>query len=109
MKPIKKHDAALYRIIEQKIATMEYRILPHANKRKRERNISDLDIINILEGKRGYGRKRNKSKDKYEPDREDWNYCIEGQNKDNEKIRIIISFEKNLMPIITVIRINNHD
>lgn len=109
MKPVKKNDKELYRIVEQKIVAMEYRILPHAKKRKKERDVSDLDIINILEGKRGYGRKRNKPKDKYESNREDCNYCIEGQNKDADKIRIVISFEKNIMPIVTVIRTNSYE
>lgn len=106
MKPIKKGDKVLYALIEDKIQKAQYVILPHAKERQIQRNISDLDVINILEGKRGYSRRRNKPKDKYETDREDWNYCIEGMNVDKEQIRIIVSFEADQMPIITVMRIH---
>jgi hypothetical protein len=39
----------------------------------------------------------------------DWNYCIEGYDVDEQKIRIIISFDANLMLIITVMRINDEE
>jgi len=62
--------------------------------------------LDILEGRDGRKRRRNKSKDKFEVGREDWNYCIEGINLDNEKIRIIISFAEGQVPIITIMWIN---
>jgi hypothetical protein len=71
-----------------------------------EREILDLDVLDILEGKKGRHRKRNKSKDKYEADREDWNYCFEGINLDQVLLRIIITINNGLMPIITVMRLN---
>jgi hypothetical protein len=52
-------------------------------------------------------RKRNKSKDTYTPGYKDWNYCIEGNDFDGQKIRIIISFDGELMLVITVICIDN--
>jgi hypothetical protein len=36
---------------------------------------------------------------------EDWKYCIEGQDIDRNKLRIIITFTDDLMPIITAIKI----
>ncbi|MCF6808516.1 DUF4258 domain-containing protein [Thiotrichales bacterium 19S9-12] len=105
MKPAKKSDKELLFLLKDKINKKEYRFLKHAKQRQKERHISDLDVIRILRGDNEYCQKRNKKLDKYEEGREDWNYCIEGKNIDNENIRVIISFEKNLMPIITVINL----
>ena len=62
-------------------------------------------MLDILEGKLGRRRRRNKQKDKFQPGYDDWNYCIEGLSLDGEKIRIIVSFLEKLMPIITVIKL----
>ena len=87
-----------------------YTFLPHAKQRLKERNIAELDVIRILTGQKGYGRKRNKKKDTYEHPSisdlaQDWRYCIEGHDIDDKAVRIIITFSDDLMPIITVIRI----
>jgi len=84
--------------------------MPHSKLRMRERDVSQLEVIYLLSGKKGYGRKRNKKKDVYEhssitDDAQDWKYCIEGCDIDGEALRIIITFTDDLMPIITVIRI----
>lgn len=105
-KPVKKTDNELYLLLESKVRSGNYIFLKHAKDRQKERYISDLDVLNILEGKFGFRRKRNKTKDHYENGRQDWNYCIEGVDLDQSYIRIIVSFMNNLMPIITVIRIN---
>ncbi len=104
-KPVKKNDNVLYTLVESKILAGDYIFLKHAKDRQNERQISDLDVLNILEGKAGFNRKRNKAKDHHEEGREDWNYCIEGVDFDKNSIRIIISFMDSLMPIITVMRI----
>lgn len=101
-KPKKKTDKELYDFLDTKIANAEYVFKKHAKQRQIDRTISDLEVLDILEGKKKRNRHRNKKKDKFEEGREDWNYCIEGQNLDKKKIRIIISFEDNLIPIITV-------
>ncbi len=103
-KPDKKTDRELYDLITSKITSDNYIFLSHAKKRLKDRNISDLDVLDILEGKNDNERTRNKRKDKYEGSCQDWNYCIEGINLDGVKIRVIISFEGNLLLIITVIR-----
>lgn len=110
LKPIKKTDKDLFSLIENKIAQKKYIFLKHSQQRMLERNILDMDVLNILSGKKGYGRKRNKKKDTYEQHSfselaEDWKYCIEGCDIDGESLRIIITFNEDLMPIITVIRI----
>ena len=110
-KPSKKIDQELFALIEQKVKERNYLFVPHAKERQKQRNISDLDVLNILEGKSGYERKRNKSKDSYESNYihekpQDWKYCIEGKDIDGKKVRIILTFTDDLMPIITVINLS---
>jgi len=109
-KPLKKTDKELLSLIETKIIQKKYIFLKHAQQRLLERNILELDVLNILSGKKGYGRKRNKKKDTYEQYffselTQDWKYCIEGCDIDGEPLRIIITFNDDLMPIITAITI----
>lgn len=109
-KPSKKTNQELFALIEQKIKERNYIFKKHAKERQQQRNISDLDVLNILEGKSGYERKRNKSKDCYETNYthekpQDWKYCIEGKDIDGRKIRIILTFTDDLIPIITVINL----
>lgn len=96
-------------LVEAKISEGKYIFTHHAQMRVVERAVSDLDVINILSGKKGYSRTRNKSKDKFESSfaisTEDWKYCFEGCDIDGNKIRIILTFTEDWMPIITVIRI----
>lgn len=109
-KPIKKSDSELFELIEKKINEKNYIFLDHAKQRQEQRDISDLVVLNILQNKEGYQRKRNKVKDRYEKqyfneEPQDWKYCIEGKDIDRRKYRIIITFTDNLMPIITVMNI----
>ncbi|HRD70354.1 MAG TPA: DUF4258 domain-containing protein [Legionella sp.] len=109
-KPVKRPDKELFALIEQKIREKSYAFVPHAQQRMLERCILEIDVINILKGISGYERSRNKLKDIYEAqyiheDAEDWKYCIEGKTIDGKKVRIIITFAEDLMPIITVINI----
>jgi len=104
-KPPKKTDKELLGLIVNSVQKGTYIFLKHAKHRQEERRILDIEILDVLEGKAGRKRKRNKSKDKYEMGRSDWNYCIEGISLDGNRIRIIISFDSGLMPIITVIRL----
>jgi len=105
-KPLKKPDRELFELISASIKTGNYVFLKHAKKRLEEREILDIEVLDILEGKLGKKTKRNKSKDTHEDGRQDWNYCIEGEGIDSDNIRIIISFTDDLMPIITVIRLS---
>ena len=103
-KPEKLTDAELFHLISDKISSSNYIFLKHARKRQKDRSVTDLDVLNILKGGKGRKIKRNKRKDKYEQGQKDWNYCIEGPDIDGKKIRIIVSFNEELMLIITVIR-----
>ena len=110
VKPRKKTDKELFCLIEEKIKQGQYIFLKHAKQRLKERNITELDVIYLLSGKKGYERKRNKQKDNYNallsPElAQDWKYCIEGYDVDGHKLRVIVTFTDDLMPIITVIRI----
>lgn len=66
IKPQKKTDKELFALIEEKIEQKKYVFISHCRQRIRERKVSDLDVINLLLGKKGYGRRRNKMKDVYE-------------------------------------------
>lgn len=97
-------------MIEQKILEGKYIFLSHSKQRIKERNIPQLDVISLLLGKKGYGRRRNKKKDAYESPSiselaEDWKYCIEGCDIDGSSLRVILIFTDALTPIITVIKI----
>jgi len=106
-KPNKKTDAELWTLITKMISVGNYVFLKHAHDRLKDRNISDIDVLDILENKPRRKRKRNKRKDVLLSGYSDWNYCIEGNDLDSGKIRIIISFDDELMLVITVIRIDN--
>ena len=101
--PKKRSDREIFDLLDEKIRAEDYFFTPHAQFQCEERGIPENEILDILEGKSGTKRKRNRKKDLYEIGREDWNYCFEGINPDNLEIRIIITFYKNLIPIITVI------
>ena len=92
-------------MIAKKITHANYLFVQHAKERLKARQITDIEVLDILENKKGRRRKRNKSKDIYTAGYLDWNYCIEGINLEGEKIRIIISFNDAMMLIITIIRI----
>lgn len=108
-KPDKKTDKELWILIEENIESGNYLFLRHAKKRQKDRDISDIDVLDILENKDGRKRQRNKRKDSYAEGRIDWNYCIEGLDLNGQnKIRIIVSFEEKLsLLIVTVLRLDN--
>lgn len=106
-KPRKKSDQELMSLIAEKMTKGDYVFLKHAEQRQKDRDITDYEVLDILEGKTGRKRKRNKIKDKYEQHYQDWNYCIEGMNLNGIKIRIILSFRDTNMLIITVIRLTH--
>ena len=66
LKPTKKTDKELFALIEDNIYQKKHVFLVHSRLRLKERHISELDVLSILLGKKGYGRKRNKKKDSFE-------------------------------------------
>ncbi len=111
MKPkkITTNSKELFAIIEQKIAQGLYIFTSHAKQRGKQRNITEEQVLNILENKQGYTRRWNKKKDTFESSFIDaapaWRYCIEGTTPDKEDVRIILTFTDDFMPIITVIKL----
>ena len=76
----------------------------HAEQRSKQRkNVNDLQVLNILKSKT---KKHNAVKDHYIEGHTDWNYHITGKNIHDEKIRIVLSFDVDLMLIITVINLD---
>jgi len=102
IKPVKKTDKEFFELLSSKIEQGNYVFKRHARQRQNDRSITDLEVLDILEGKKGRNRRRNKSKNKFETGRIDWNYCVEGVNLDNMEMRIIISFAEGLVLIITL-------
>jgi len=106
-KPNKKNDKELWSSLAEAILRGNYIFKSHAKQRLKDRDILDIDVLDILENKENRTRKRNKRKDTYTSGYKDWNYCIEGASLDEDKIRIIVSFDEQLMLVITVIRLGN--
>ena len=73
----------------------------HATDRKAERSITRPEILYVL--RRGHHEKR---KDRFEPRFQAWNYAIRGKTVDARELRVIVSFDKNNMLIITAIDLN---
>jgi hypothetical protein len=104
----KKKDFDLWNLISQKILSVRYLFLNHAKARLTDRKISDFEVLDILEHKDKC--KGNKSKDSFTPGFQDWKYCIEGKSfADQPKIRVIISFDKDLLLVVTVIRLETEE
>lgn len=102
-------QSELFSIIENKIHTKSYVFTPHATERALERGTTEEEVIDMLQGRSGYKRYWNKEKDSFESpyysQGPQWRYSIEGETPDENKFRVIITFDKELMPIITVIDI----
>lgn len=99
----KKTDRELFGLLTEKISQGAYFFTNHAKKRLVERELLELEILDILIGKVNKKRKRNKRKEKYTIGCEDWNYCVEGMSATENKVRIVFSFSAENMVIITVI------
>ncbi len=80
----------------------DYIPVEHAKQRLNEREVTDPEVRYVL--KYGY---RELKKDEYKPEHRAWNYAISGKTMDGRKLRIIVSFDENLMLIITVIDLEN--
>jgi Domain of unknown function (DUF4258) len=82
------------------IISKNYTLTKHARERKSEREIVLPDILYVL--RHGF---HEKKKDSWDEIYKAWNYAIRGMTLDKKALRIIVSFEKGEMLIITVIHI----
>lgn len=99
MKKAAKHEDPL----ALAIACMESgreRYTKHADQRMRERNITRLEVREVL-----ISGCREKRKDEFKEQYNSWNYSIKGSTIDGKILRIAISFDSNDMLIITVINL----
>ena len=103
-KPIKKSTEELFSAIEKAIENVDYYFTDHGEMRSEtRRKVTDEEVIKILEGKDKW---HEKSKDKFEEGKSDWNYHIRGKNTDDERVRVAVSFDEYGMPVITVINLD---
>ena len=78
-----------------------YAISSHAKLRQKQRSITTADIENVV--MRG---RREKRKDEYKEEFDDWNYAFRGKTLDNDEARIGIAFnERKSAIVVTVIRL----
>jgi hypothetical protein len=104
LKPIKKTTEELFSAIHNALLKGEYYFTDHGESRSKTRkNVNVLEVLKILGG---HDKWHENIKDKYENNKKDWNYHIRGKNSDGEQIRIAVSFDKDGMPIITVINLD---
>jgi hypothetical protein len=76
-----------------------YIVSAHALQRQNERLVSLEDVLYVL--KTGV---REEKKDLFDVKRQMWKYAIYGKTKDEIKLRVIISFEEEMI-LITVMRV----
>lgn len=88
----------LLETIREFIQLDKYRDTMHSYHRRKERNVSLLEIIYVLNTGR-----HEKSKDCFKTDFGSWNYSIRGITRDKEDLRVVVSFDKdtNLLLIVT--------
>lgn len=105
--PSKKTTEDLMAAIEKAIEKGEYYFTDHGEKRSKARKkVNDLEVLKILFGKEKW---HEAARDKFVRNHFDWNYHIRGINSDGDQIRIVISFDHDGMPIITVINLDEKD
>lgn len=63
-------------------------IMKHALERQGERQITDPEIGQVIEG--GF---HEKAKDEFKESFKDWNYAIRGRTVDDRDLRIAVAFE----------------
>ena len=75
---------------------MTYRYTRHARRRLHQRKISYRDVRWVLR----YGL-HNGAYDAFEPWFQSWNYAIEGSPRRRRALRVVVSFQKGIMQIVT--------
>jgi hypothetical protein len=84
--------------VNKKLHNGEYIYVSHANARLQEREITRMEVKYVL--RNGY---HEAKKDKFNIDKNCWNYSIRGKTLDKKGLRVVVSFDKRNMLIITVI------
>lgn len=89
---------SLLEAIRERLESGRCRYLGHAKERLEERSVTYLEIEQALNN--GYHEKR---KDVFKEEHRSWNYAVVGKTLDNRKLRVVVSFDKNNMLIVTVV------
>lgn len=92
----------LLEVVRKCIDEGRYLDTRHAFQRQAERGITRIEILNVLRA--GF---REAKKDKYDETYKAWNYAIRGKTMDDRSLRIIVSYDKNNMLIITAIDLDS--
>lgn len=88
----------ILKLIEKAILKGDYIYTGHAEKRLQDREVNRQEVKQVL--KSGF---HEKKKDQYDETFSEWNYSVKGKTVDKRKLRVVISFDKSNMLIITVI------
>jgi Domain of unknown function (DUF4258) len=75
-----------------------YSFVHHARKRLHEREVTVLEVMQIIRG--GYHEVR---KDEFKPEFGEWNYAIRGKTLDARKLRLAIAIKSDGVLVITAI------
>jgi hypothetical protein len=93
----------LLRRVQEALTTGQYRVLPHARQRCSERDVSALDVENVLEAGRHVSHR-----DRYDDHADAWSYCFEGSSVDGDPLRVVVAFD-DWMLIVTVVRLDGDE
>jgi hypothetical protein len=88
----------LLELIKKSITSGNYIYTGHAQQRLQEREVTRQEVKQVL--KNGF---HEKKKDTFDEIYNEWNYAIKGKTLDKKNLRIVLSFDKKNMLIITVI------
>ncbi len=86
--------------VKECIESGRYYDTRHATDRQNERLITRLEILQIF--KTGF---HEAKKDKFDEVYKAWNYAIRGRTLDKKYLRIIVSFDRHQMLIITALQL----
>jgi hypothetical protein len=78
-----------------------YNFVHHARNRLQEREVTVLEVLQIL--RNGYHEAR---KDEFKPEFDEWNYAIRGKTLDARKLRLAVAIKADGFLLITVIDID---
>ena len=82
-------------LVREYLASGEYRYIGHANLRLQQRDVTRLEVKQVL--KSGHHDKR---KDEFKVEHGSWNYSIRGNTLDKRSLRIAVTFDIDGMLIL---------
>lgn len=90
--------------VQVKVRLGEYIPVEHAKQRLAEREVTDPELrYALLNGH------REQRKDHFTHEYQAWNYAIRGNTVDSRPLRIVVSFDRDDVLIITVIDLERRD